>query len=76
MTVEASPQTLSLLPPDKRAALLRVLALDPRPGYQHDPERIYGLRFAGLDVRFWVQGETLRVLSAQPDENAKEKTDD
>ena len=76
LTVEASPEALSLLPPDKRAALLRVLALDPRPGYQHDPERIYGLRFAGLDVRFWVQGETLRVLSAQPDENAKEKTDD
>ena len=47
----------------KRAALLAVLAQDPRPQYQDDPERVYGMAFAGLEVRFTVAGERLTVLS-------------
>ena len=39
------------------------LALDPRPSYQDDPERIYGFAFAGRNVRFRVNGLTLEVLS-------------
>ena len=34
---------------------------DPRPSYQHDPERVYGMEFAGLEVHFRVDGETLTV---------------
>lgn len=43
-------------------ALQQVLAQDPRPHYIHDPERIYGLSFAGREVHFRVEGETLFVL--------------
>ena len=42
-----------------------MLAQDPRPSYQHDPERVYGMAFAGLEVRFQVQGDRLRVVSVE-----------
>ena len=47
--------------PDKREALIQVLEGDPRPAYQKDPERIYGMPFAGMDVHFRVQEEVLHV---------------
>jgi tRNA-Thr(GGU) m(6)t(6)A37 methyltransferase TsaA len=43
-------------------ALVEVLALDPRPSYHDDPQRIYGLSFAGYNVRFSVAEGTLRVV--------------
>ena len=52
---------LSLIPEDHRETALALLALDPRPSYQHDPERIYGMAYADLDIRFTVDGETLSV---------------
>ena len=61
--VDFPPDLLARVPEDKRAALTGVLAQDPRPRYQHDPERIYGLSFAGLEVRFRVEGTKLTVLS-------------
>ena len=60
--VECPDDLLALIPPDKRQALLGVLACDPRPGYEDKPQEIYGLAFAGLDVGFQVQGEVLRVV--------------
>ena len=39
---------------DHLAALYKVLELDPRPQYHNDPERVYGMPFAGYDVRFTV----------------------
>nr|WP_325211450.1 tRNA (N6-threonylcarbamoyladenosine(37)-N6)-methyltransferase TrmO [uncultured Oscillibacter sp.] len=53
------------VPPDRREALRAVLALDPRPKYQDDPGRVYGFGFAGLEVRFSVEGETLHVLEIE-----------
>lgn len=47
--------------PDHRDALLAVLAQDPRPAYQTSPDRIYGMEYAGLEVRFTVTGHTLTV---------------
>ena len=47
---------------DKRKALIDILAQDPRPGYQHDPDRIYGFEFGGFDVRYRVDGEVLTVV--------------
>lgn len=61
LRVEIPPTLLGLLPPDKREALTGVLAQDPRPRYQTSPERVYGLEFAGFDVRFTVDGDTLTV---------------
>ena len=45
----------------KREALLAVLAQDPRPSYQSDPGRVYGMAFADWQVRFTVEGERLVV---------------
>ena len=63
LAVDFPPDLLARVPEDKRAALTGVLAQDPRPRYQHDPERVYGLSFAGLEVRFRVEGTKLTVLS-------------
>lgn len=52
---------LDMIPESKRAALTNVLACDPRPGYQNDPERIYGFEFCGFDIRFKVDHDTLTV---------------
>ena len=56
------------VPEGKRAALLSVLAQDPRPSYHADPDRVYGMAFAGLEVRFTVAEErlTVREVSAAP----------
>lgn len=61
LTVDCPPALLDRVPEDKRAALLAVLAQDPRPQYQDDPERVYGMAFAGLEVKFRVAGEQLTV---------------
>ena len=66
LEVDCPPALLERVPPDKRQALLGVLARDPRPSYQHDPERVYGMDFAGLQVRFSVSGERLTVRSVAP----------
>ena len=49
------------VPADQQAALQGVLENDPRPSYQHDPERVYGMEFGGLEVHFKVDGEVLTV---------------
>ncbi len=53
---------------DEMASLRQVLALDPRPRYQEDPERIYGMPFAFYDIRFKVEGNVLTVVEAVPSE--------
>ncbi len=58
--------TRELVPEDKLEALEGVLANDPRPRYQNDPERIYGLDFANLQVKFTVKEDVLTVLSVSP----------
>ncbi len=66
LEVEFPEALLLKVPQEKRAALRAVLALDPRPRYQDDPARVYGFRFAGLEIRFRVQADTLTVLSVEP----------
>ena len=61
LSVDCPPALLERLPADRRSALLAVLAQDPRPSYQDDPHRIYGLSFAGYNVRFCVESSVLRV---------------
>ena len=61
LAVECLPEIWEKVPPERREALRAVLALDPRPRYQEDPERVYGFGFAGLEVRFSVEGGVLRV---------------
>ena len=54
------------LPEDKQQSLLDVLAQDPRPAYQNDPARVYGLHFAGFNVRFSVEDGVLAVGEITP----------
>ena len=65
--VEIPEELLNRVPKTHRAALQGVLAQDPRPAYQRDPERIYGFGFAGLEVRFSVQDGVLRVEEVRPE---------
>ena len=53
------------LPADKLLALTKVLEQDPRPRYQQDPERVYGMAFGGLEVKFKVCEKTLAVVSVE-----------
>ncbi|MBQ8974336.1 MAG: tRNA (N6-threonylcarbamoyladenosine(37)-N6)-methyltransferase TrmO [Oscillospiraceae bacterium] len=53
---------MQLVPADKREALTGVLEADPRPSYQHDPDRVYGMSFGGLNVKFKVSENTLTVI--------------
>ncbi len=53
------------IPESKRNALRAVLKQDPRPQYQNDPERIYGLEFAGFDVRFKICNNLLTVVEVK-----------
>ena len=61
LQVEFPLQLLEKLPADKREAAIGVLSHDPRPSYQRKPDRIYGLTFAGFDIRFKVAGDVLTV---------------
>ncbi len=61
LAVDCPPEKLERLPAEKREALLAVLAQDPRPSYQSDPERVYGMAFAGAEVRFTVRDGVLTV---------------
>ena len=65
LDVEIPPGLEERVPPDKRPGLRAVLARDPRPRYQDDPERVYGMGFAGLEIRFRVDGATLRVIEIE-----------
>ena len=61
LDVDFPTELLEKLPADKRAAAIDVLSHDPRPSYHNDADRIYGLPFAGFDIRFTVNGKTLCV---------------
>lgn len=62
LTVEIGEEFLPLIPSDKLSALRGVLQRDPRPGYQDDPNTVYGMDFAGMDIGFTVHQNTLRVV--------------
>lgn len=65
LEVEIPEPLLDQVPEDRREALRGVLAQDPRPHYQKDPERVYGFGFAGLEIRFSVDGDRLIVRDIQ-----------
>lgn len=62
LSVDCPAGVLASIPEDKRSPLLAVLAQDPRPQYQDDPARVYGMSFAGFEVRFRVEGARLTVI--------------
>ena len=56
---------LEKLPKEKRAGLIECLADDPRPSYQEDPTRVYGMRFGDNEVKFFVDGNILTILAIE-----------
>lgn len=65
LQVDFPEELLACIPADKRSALSTVLAQDPRPSYQDDPRRIYGFPFAGHEIRFRVEADTLYVVGVE-----------
>ena len=65
LPVVFAPGEEEKLPAEKRAALRGVLANDPRPRYQKDPERVYGLAFAGRNVKFRVEDGCVYVTEVE-----------
>ena len=62
LKVDFPEDLLNKLPVNKQDAAIKVLSHDPRPSYQRKPDRIYGLTFAGYDIRFRVQEDVLTVV--------------
>ena len=62
---------LEMIPEEKRRALTEVLENDPRPGYQSDPDRVYGLAYGKKNIRFQVNGSVLTVCGISEDDKNK-----
>ena len=62
LNVIMSDQCAAMFTPEQLRTLIRTLELDPRPHYQDDPDRIYGLMFDGHDLHFRVRGDQLEVV--------------
>ena len=62
LTVDFPAELLEKVPQEKREALIGVLEQDPRPRYQKDPERVYGMSFAEMEIKFTVSDRTLSVV--------------
>ena len=65
LNVHIPEEFVEKIPAEKRAAVIGVLAQDPRPSYQDDPERVYGMSFGGMEIKFKVDGEELTVCGVE-----------
>ena len=65
LEVSFPEQFLELIPAEKRTALIQILEQDPRPSYQKDPSRIYGMDYAGMGIHFRVEEGTLIVTEVE-----------
>lgn len=65
LSVDCPPALLERLPETDRPGLLAVLANDPRPRYQNDPQRLYGLTYAGHNVTFRVESDKVTVVGVE-----------
>ncbi len=66
LRVEIPEPLARRLPEDIRGTMSEILAADPRPAYQDDPERVYGMAYAGVNVRFRVSGGAIHVIAVEP----------
>jgi len=65
LTVVFSEELSDIMTDEVKTALEEILALDPRPGYQNDRERVYTFEYAGFKVKFKVENEILTVISVE-----------
>ena len=66
LEVDFPQELLKKLPEEKQKAAVGVLSHDPRPSYQRNADRVYGLSFAGFDIRFSVAENRLTVQTVEP----------
>lgn len=66
LSVEIPKHLLEMIPKVLQETVRQLLEQDPRPSYQEDPERIYGMPYGGMDIRFRVEEGTLTVVSVEP----------
>ncbi|MBP5555119.1 MAG: tRNA (N6-threonylcarbamoyladenosine(37)-N6)-methyltransferase TrmO [Lachnospiraceae bacterium] len=62
LEVNIPDSILDQFTPEEAKGLREILSLDPRPSYQNDPDRIYGLTYAGRNIKFRVSENILTVL--------------
>ena len=65
LQVDFPADLLKLLPESKQEAAIGILSHDPRPSYQRKPDRVYGISFAGFDIRFTVKDDQLTVIAVE-----------
>lgn len=65
LTVDFPPELLARFDSGQRHGLISALAADPRPRYQDDPERVYGMTYGGRNVRFTVSDGTVHVIAVE-----------
>ena len=65
LEVDFPDDLLQKIPENKRSAIVEVLSHDPRPSYQKDPDRVYGINFADKNIRFNVKDKILTILEVQ-----------
>ena len=65
LAVDFPADLLAKLPKEKQQAAIGVLSHDPRPSYQRSADRVYGISFAGFDIRFTVKEDKLTVEAVE-----------
>lgn len=73
LQVEIPEEWMEKVPQDQRQILIELLMQDPRPAYQDDPDRIYGMSYAGMEIKFQVTGDELKVCGIYT--NARKNVD-
>ena len=68
LSVEDPDGLLARIPQNLQRGLLEALSQDPRPAYQDDPDRVYTMAFAGLEVKFTVSQQKLTICMVVPSE--------
>lgn len=63
LQVEIPDVWMEKIPADKREILTELLRQDPRPAYQEDPARVYGMSYSGMEIKFQVKEDRLKVCS-------------
>ena len=71
LTVQCSEELMRHIPEQHRQAIMDILAQDPRPHYQQDPNRIYGMEFADMEIKFRVEEKTLSICEINRKEQVK-----
>ena len=66
LQVEIPEYLLSAIPPEQRQSIIQLLSQDPRPAYQNDPTKVYGVTYSNLNIRFTVTNGKLIVTDIQP----------